>query len=104
MAATDAPLDLQDEVHIFEETDSEWVPRGSELSIDPPAANFAIFAKKQLDYETRCQAAFWSVIDKDLNGISHCQFDYTNGRVTPRVSWSCYKLKRVRSAKDYEWK
>ncbi|KAL4795468.1 hypothetical protein BDV19DRAFT_398677 [Aspergillus venezuelensis] len=64
----------------------------------------ANFAKTQLDYKTRFQAAFWSVIDEDLNGISHCQFDYTNGRVTPRVSWSCYKLKRVHSAKDYEWK
>ncbi|KAL4958696.1 uncharacterized protein BDV14DRAFT_207545 [Aspergillus stella-maris] len=81
------------------ETTTKWYRQG----MGPPFCT-ARFAKTQLDYKTRFQAAFWSVIDKDVNGISHCQFDYTNGRVTPRVSWSCYKLKRVRSAKDYEWR
>jgi hypothetical protein len=77
------------------------------------------FDEVRLDYKDLFQPSFWSVIDKDLNGTFHCQYDYTNGRVTPKgmnalsnllafsnkpVSWSCFKLKRVHSANDYNWK
>ncbi|OJI98031.1 hypothetical protein ASPVEDRAFT_24939 [Aspergillus versicolor CBS 583.65] len=62
------------------------------------------FAESHIDYKNLFQEPFWPVIDKDLNGTSHCQYDYTGDRVTPNVSWSCFKLKRVNSAIKYEWK
>jgi hypothetical protein len=78
------------------------------------------FDKVRLDYKDWFQPAFWSVIDKDLNGTFHCQYDYTGERVTPKgmyfplsslcgpliylVSWTCFKLKRVHSANVYNWK
>ncbi|OJJ62953.1 hypothetical protein ASPSYDRAFT_143050, partial [Aspergillus sydowii CBS 593.65] len=56
-------------------------------------------------YKHLFQEPFWEVIDKDLNGTSHCQYDYTGNRVTPNaLSWSCFKLKRVNTATEHEWK
>ncbi|KAL2787492.1 hypothetical protein BJX66DRAFT_327793 [Aspergillus keveii] len=62
------------------------------------------FIKVRLDYKDWFQPSFWSVIDKDLNGTFHCQYDYSYERVTPKVSWTCFKLKRVHSARKYKWK
>ncbi|KAL2846500.1 hypothetical protein BJX68DRAFT_268590 [Aspergillus pseudodeflectus] len=109
MADNEVPPTVEDTIHIFEETGSGWNHRGSELAIDEPTANFAIFCtnhfdKVRLDYKDWFQPAFWSVIDKDLNGTFHCQYDYMGERVTPKVSWTCFKLKRVHSANVYNWK
>ncbi|KAL4875900.1 hypothetical protein BJY04DRAFT_201010 [Aspergillus karnatakaensis] len=101
MAGDNAPPNLSDE---------GWVHRGSELAITDgkPATNFAIFCTAKFadvrDYRDLFLQSFWSVLDKDLNGTCHCQYDYTHDRVTPKVSWSCFKLKRVNSAHDYTWK
>ncbi|KAL3484686.1 hypothetical protein BJX62DRAFT_243689 [Aspergillus germanicus] len=112
MAQNDeVPPRVEDTIHIFEETGNGWVHRGSQLAIinDKPTSNFATFCtnkfvKVRLDYQDWFQPSFWSVIDKDLNGTFHCQYDYMGERVTPKVSWSCFKLKRVHSAKKYKWK
>ncbi|KAL4928338.1 uncharacterized protein BDV17DRAFT_100824 [Aspergillus undulatus] len=77
---------------------------GFTVGLNCPLFCTANFAKEQLDYKTRFQGTFWSVIDKDLNGTFHCQYDHTNKRVTPKISWSCYKLKRAYSANNYNWK
>ncbi|KAL2820314.1 hypothetical protein BJX63DRAFT_380395 [Aspergillus granulosus] len=98
-------------IRIFVETGEGWVHQGSELAIvnDKPAANVAIFwtpqsADARVGFADQFQRSFRPVIDDDLNGTFHCQYDYTGKRVTPRVSWSCFKLKQVRSADKYSWK
>ncbi|KAL2837296.1 hypothetical protein BJY01DRAFT_237933 [Aspergillus pseudoustus] len=63
------------------------------------------FHEVRVDYKDLFQQeSFWSVIDKDLNGTFHCQYDYSGSRVTPKISWTCFKLKRVHSADKYTWK
>ncbi|KAL3458231.1 hypothetical protein BJX64DRAFT_267048 [Aspergillus heterothallicus] len=114
MAETTTPPSGDDTIRIFEETDlgTKWSLLESGLLTvieEKPTTNFAIFCTKDFsevctDYQSRFAQSFWSVIDKDLNGTFHCQYDYTGGRVTPKVSWSCFKLKRVHSATDYNWK
>ncbi|KAL4997550.1 hypothetical protein BDV10DRAFT_186142 [Aspergillus recurvatus] len=106
MAENVAPLSA---IQIYEETDTGWVPRGSQLAVGQPTANFAIFCTEKfvevhLDYRALFQESFWPVIDNDLNGTFHCQYDYTGERITPKVSWSCFKLKQTYSANVYYWK
>lgn len=49
-------------------------------------------AKKHVDYQGLFQESFWPVIDKDLNGTCHCQYDYTGERVTPKGMHSCIDI------------
>ncbi|KKK16273.1 hypothetical protein ARAM_003167 [Aspergillus rambellii] len=101
---------LKNEIQIFEETASGWELRGWDLNFfdETPDANIAVFCSGEFarlcaDYKTRFQKEFWSVIDKDINGSFHCEYACT-GRVFPKVTWSCYKIKKVFRADEYHWR
>ncbi|KAI9367654.1 hypothetical protein BJX61DRAFT_537875 [Aspergillus egyptiacus] len=53
---------------------------------------------------TRFQAEFQSVLDDDINGSFYCDYDCKDSRVWPQATWSCFKVKEVRTAYEYKWK
>ncbi|KAL4912907.1 hypothetical protein BDW62DRAFT_9601 [Aspergillus aurantiobrunneus] len=62
------------------------------------------FKKQHPEYKRNFQEEFWPVLDADINGSFHCQYSCEETRVWPAVSWSCFKVKEVKSAADYNWK
>ncbi|KAL2859555.1 hypothetical protein BJX68DRAFT_226448 [Aspergillus pseudodeflectus] len=77
---------------------------------DKPTTNIIVLATGQFHelpdykrYKFRFQEEFWQVMDGDINGSFHCEYAVTDGRVSPKVSWSCFKIKQVQAADQYDW-
>ncbi|KAL2862408.1 uncharacterized protein BJX67DRAFT_297240 [Aspergillus lucknowensis] len=39
----------------------------------------------------------------DINGSFHCEYAVASPRVSPTVSWACFKIKEVETASKYDW-
>ncbi|KAL4946525.1 hypothetical protein BDV06DRAFT_86911 [Aspergillus oleicola] len=100
-------------IQIFEESGTgDWVPRGEDLNIleHKTDSNIIVFlsgAYIEKDAErlkSRFQEEFWPVLEKDINGSFHCEYGCSETRVWPEASWSCFKVKEVKAADDYNWK
>ncbi|BCS28005.1 uncharacterized protein APUU_61053S [Aspergillus puulaauensis] len=88
-----------------------WTNCGSETSIveKEKSANFIIFVRSDIDdqdksFKLRFQEEFRPVLDADINGSFDCHYGCSQSRVWPEVSWSCFKVKEVKTAADYSWK
>ncbi|KAL4758902.1 uncharacterized protein BDW70DRAFT_89015 [Aspergillus foveolatus] len=104
------------QIQILEEIKPDhWESRGVNLDIlkSKPEANFLVLlsndfkknAKKHMpEFKENFQDEFWPVLVDDINGSFHCEYSDSNARVTPAVTWSCFKVKEVESAGVYEWK
>ncbi|KAL4813868.1 hypothetical protein BDW67DRAFT_101469 [Aspergillus spinulosporus] len=106
-------VDHSPQIHIFEEIEPDrWEHREPDLSIlrRKEEANFLVLfandlkteAKEQFKYNF--QNEFWPVLVDDINGSFHCEYSDSNARVTPEVTWSCFKVKEVETAYVYKWK
>ncbi|KAL2823791.1 hypothetical protein BDW59DRAFT_173257 [Aspergillus cavernicola] len=62
------------------------------------------FKKQNPQYKNRFQEEFFPVLEGDINGSFHCEYGCTTSRVWPAVSWSCFKVKEVKTATVYHWK
>ncbi|KAL4751026.1 hypothetical protein BDW72DRAFT_174556 [Aspergillus terricola var. indicus] len=109
---------LGPKIQVFEETElNYWEPRGDNLNVlkRKQEANFLVFVllsdeyKKKAKYQEtgfkyNFQEECWPVLVDDINGSFHCEYSDSNARVTPAVTWSCFKIKEVEQANDYTWK
>ncbi|KAL4990782.1 hypothetical protein BDW68DRAFT_185504 [Aspergillus falconensis] len=107
---------LEPQIQIFEEIEPDhWEPCGVDLDVVKckPEANFLVLLSREFKVEAKdkktgfknnFQDEFWPVIEDDINGSFHCEYSDSNSRVTPAVTWSCFKVKEVKRADDYEWK
>ncbi|KAL4739569.1 hypothetical protein BDV11DRAFT_187432 [Aspergillus similis] len=87
MSTVDSP---GPQIQIFEETEpNRWEPCGVDLDVlrRNPEVNFLVALSTD-----------WIEKEKKRN-ISD-----SNARVTPKVTWSCFKVKEVNDAEDYKWK
>ncbi|KAL3462737.1 hypothetical protein BJX64DRAFT_287951 [Aspergillus heterothallicus] len=69
--------------------------------------NVVVFALRNFEfrhYRHYFNEMLETAVSKDINGHFHCEFTVADtGTITPRVSWSCFKIKRLRSVSDYSW-
>ncbi|KAL5342086.1 hypothetical protein BJX70DRAFT_336404 [Aspergillus crustosus] len=108
-SSSPAPQDIR----IFEETDAntwEELPNATpDVLKQKEDRNLIVFLseefkKKNEDYKNNFQEEFWPVFSADINGSFHCEYGVTGETAKPTVSWSCFKVKQVKAAKDYTWK
>ncbi|KAL3432949.1 hypothetical protein BDV09DRAFT_118028 [Aspergillus tetrazonus] len=104
------------QVQIFEEIGPDrWEDREPDLNIleSRPEANFLVllsnefreYAKEHMpEFKSNFHDEFWPVLEDDINGSFHCEYNDSNARVTPAVTWSCFKIKEVKTAEEYKWK
>ncbi|KAL2857328.1 hypothetical protein BJY01DRAFT_137785 [Aspergillus pseudoustus] len=101
-------------IQILEETEpNHWEKCGWDLEIleSKPNSNVVVFATERFQelpdykrYKFRFHEEFWQVMDGDINGSFHCDYAITDDhRVSPKVSWSCFKIKEVQTATKYDW-
>ncbi|KAL4886118.1 hypothetical protein BJY04DRAFT_213653 [Aspergillus karnatakaensis] len=101
--------EFQNGIFAFTESaPNEWRPCywDFETVMQEPNANVVVFLQdtSQIDeYRHHFREDFWPAICQDINGSSHCEYAIRNSCVSPQVSWSCFKIKEVRSANDYQW-
>ncbi|KAL4804736.1 hypothetical protein BDV18DRAFT_142408 [Aspergillus unguis] len=102
-------------IQIFEETEPDhWKECGSDLTVleHKQDRNIVVFLSKEFTekdtpherYKDTFQDEFRPVIDDDINGSFHCEYVCEGDRAWPAVSWSCFKIKDVSTAKKYSWK
>ncbi|KAL4905473.1 hypothetical protein BDW74DRAFT_177842 [Aspergillus multicolor] len=101
-------------IQIFEEIGPDhWELCGDDVTIfeRKQDVNFVVHISKYTKEQPiiskhEFQEEFWPVLEMDINGSFHCEYGYSNSnsRVFPAVSWSCFKVKEVKSAEDYHWK
>ncbi|RDW72593.1 uncharacterized protein DSM5745_07765 [Aspergillus mulundensis] len=97
------PAVPQEGILVFEET-LQIPTTGSPVGGIWTQSSFALDNFNIAKYRRRFDRTFRPVIDKDINGACHCEYDVSSRGISPKVSWACFKIKEVRGASDYVWR
>ncbi|KAL4935865.1 hypothetical protein BDV06DRAFT_228425 [Aspergillus oleicola] len=102
------PFTQKDIIEVYEENvPNNWQFRGCDLSrIDTQDVNIVVFFHDIGTFRKHrhhFDEMFWSVVENDVNGDFYCGYEVADSYVTPKVSWSCFKIKEVRATSNYRW-